>query len=85
MLHINEFHPFHISLHQELHGNDFQNRVQFCEWALQKLQEDDMFVTKILFTDEATFTNNGQVNLRNMHYWSVENPHWMREVDWQRL
>jgi len=25
-----------------------------------------MFVTKILFTD-ATFINNGQVNLRNMH------------------
>ncbi|KYM99634.1 hypothetical protein ALC62_09637, partial [Cyphomyrmex costatus] len=54
----NKFHPFHISLHQELHGNDFQNRVQFCEWALQRLQEDDMFATKILFTDEATFTNN---------------------------
>ncbi|KYN38494.1 hypothetical protein ALC56_07140, partial [Trachymyrmex septentrionalis] len=53
--------------HQELHGNDFQNRVQFCEWALQRLQEDNMFVTKILFTDEATFTNNRQTNLRNMH------------------
>ena len=45
-----------------------------------RLQKDDIFVTKILFTDEATFTNNGQVNLCNMHYWSVENPHWMREV-----
>ena len=33
-----------------------------------------MFVTKILFINKATFTNNGQVNLRNMHYWSVENP-----------
>jgi len=43
-----------------------------------------MFVTKILLTDEATFTNNGQVNFRNIHYWSVENPHWMREVDKQR-
>ena len=39
---------------------------------------------KILLTDEATFTNNGQVNLRNMHYSSIENPHWMREVDRQR-
>ena len=26
----------------------------------------DMFITKILFTD-ATFINNGQANLRNMH------------------
>jgi len=48
--------------------NDFQNCVQFCEWALRRLQKDDMFVTKILFTDKATFTKNGQVNLRNMHY-----------------
>ncbi|KYN31581.1 hypothetical protein ALC56_14079, partial [Trachymyrmex septentrionalis] len=38
--------------------NDFQNRVQFYKWALQ---EDDMCVTKILFTDEATFTNNEQI------------------------
>ncbi|XP_018396215.1 PREDICTED: uncharacterized protein LOC108774573 [Cyphomyrmex costatus] len=49
-----------------------------------KTTKDDMFAIKILFTDEATFTNNGQVNLRNMHYWSVENSHWMREVDKQR-
>lgn len=39
-----------------------------------------MFMTKILFTDEATFTNHGQVNVHNMHYWSVENPRWLREV-----
>ena len=58
--------------------------VQFCEWTLQRLQEHDTFVTKILFIDKAIFTNNGQVNLCNMHYWSVENPHWMREVDRQR-
>jgi hypothetical protein len=28
-----KFHPYHVSLHQELHGNDFQNCVQFCQWA----------------------------------------------------
>ena len=84
IFHSNKFHPFHISFYQELHGNDFQNRVQFCEWTLQRLQEDDIFVTKILFTDEVTFTNNGQINLRNMHYWSVKNPHWMKEMNRQR-
>jgi hypothetical protein len=34
--------------------------------------------------DEVSFTNHGQVNLRNMHYWSVENPRWLTEVDKQR-
>jgi hypothetical protein len=26
-----KFHSYRVPLHQELHGNDFQNRVQFCE------------------------------------------------------
>lgn len=84
ILKVNKFHPFHISLHQQLSENDFQKRLQFCEWGLRKLQDDQMFLNKILFTDEATFTNHGQVNCHNMHYWSVDNPRWLREVDKQR-
>lgn len=38
----------------------------------------------MLFTDEATFTNHGNVNLRNMHYWALENPHWIRQVQHQK-
>jgi len=37
----------------------------------------------MLFTNESTF-NHGQLNKRNMHYWSVENPMWLRQVDRQR-
>ncbi|KZC07787.1 hypothetical protein WN55_09813 [Dufourea novaeangliae] len=84
ILHLNKFHAFHVSLHQELHGNDFQNRVNFCERDLQKLQSDELFLTKVLFTDEATITNCGQVNRHNMHYWSIQYPRWLREVDKQR-
>ncbi|KOC63585.1 hypothetical protein WH47_03087 [Habropoda laboriosa] len=84
ILHINKFHPFHISLHQQLTENDYTKRLQFCEWGLRKLQDDEMFLSKLLFTDEATFTNHGAVNRHNMHYWSVDNPRWLREVDKQR-
>ena len=35
---------------------------------------------RILFTDEATFTNHGNVNVHNMHFWAVENSHWLRQV-----
>lgn len=45
--------------------------------------ENHQFLSQILWTDEATFTSCGRVNLHNMHYWSEENPHWMREVDHQ--
>lgn len=84
ILHRHRFHPFHISLHQELYGNDFQSRIAFCQFALQQLQGNPVFLSNILFTDEASFTNHGNVNLRNMHYWSVQNPRWIRQVAHQR-
>lgn len=84
ILKLQKFHPYHIHLHQELHGNDFQNRITFCRWALQRIHADRNFFAHVLFSDEATFTNHGSVNRHNMHYWSVENPHWLREVEHQR-
>lgn len=79
-----KFHPYHISLHQELHGDDFQNRVVFCQWAHEQIQIDRNFFLRVLFSDESTFTNHGEVNRHNMHYWSVENPRWLRQVEHQR-
>lgn len=43
-----------------------------------------IFLSQILWTDEATFGNNEIVNRHNMHYCSDLNPHWMREVDRQK-
>ena len=77
-----KFHPYHISLHQALHGDDFQKRIEFCQWALVQIENGTF--SNILFSDEATFTNHADVNRHNMHYWSVENPRWLREVENQR-
>jgi hypothetical protein len=30
-----------------------------------------------LFTEEANFYVNGEVNRQNVRYWSDANPHWM--------
>nr|WP_253308897.1 DUF4817 domain-containing protein [Rickettsia endosymbiont of Ceutorhynchus assimilis] len=78
-----KFHPY-ISLHQELHGDDFANRVTFCQWARERTDLDEHFFRNVLFSDESGFTNHGQVNRHNMHYWSIENPRWLREVEHQR-
>lgn len=78
------FHPYHISLHQALHGNDFMHRMTFCRWAQDKLQHNNNFFLTVLFSDESSFSNYGEVNRHNMHYWAVENPHWLREVEHQR-
>ncbi len=37
-------------------------------------------VSCILWTDEAQFSRNGVVNRHNSHYWSQDNPHWLRHV-----
>lgn len=69
-----KFHPFHCHIHQSLHGNDFQRRLDFCNWLLNQLSENPKFLSKILFTDEATFSRDGCVNLHNAHYWAEINP-----------
>lgn len=78
-----KMHPYHVTLHQALNEQDFDHRLNFCYWLKGFLSEDATFLSKILWTDEATFTSNGNVNLHNMHYWSASNPHWLREVDYQ--
>ena len=45
-----------------LSENDPDRRMEFCEWALSNVNEDPSFSTKILFTDEANFYVNGEVN-----------------------
>jgi hypothetical protein len=68
ILHRHKFHLYHhLSLHQEQHGNDFNARVEFCEFAVHQLQNNNDFFRNFC-TDEASFTNDGEVNLRNMYY-----------------
>ena len=81
ILHWHQFHPFHISVHQALDDNDFQIHLEYSQWVLHQGHD---FMSRILFTDEATFTNHGNVNVHNMHFWTVENPHWLRQVQHQR-
>lgn len=64
----NKYHPYHVCLHQNLFGNDFQNRITFCTWLRERVINDCSFLSLILFTDEATFCNTGQVNRHNLHY-----------------
>ena len=58
-----------VSLH--LRENNFQKRLQLCEWAIRKLQDDEVFLSKILSTDEVTFSKNyGAFKRCNIYYWS---------------
>lgn len=79
----NKFHPYHFTLVQSLEPNDYEARVVFCRWLLNKDVEQYHFFKKILWTDEARFTKEGVFNSHNMHVWATENPKAMRESSFQ--
>jgi len=58
-----------------LNVDDPDRRVQYCEWFQNMVREDEEFVRKMVWSDEAQFKLNGTVNRHNYVYWAPENPH----------
>jgi len=79
ILKMQRYHAYHITLTQALTPDDFRARLQFCRWALQTIQQVPDFFRFVLFSDESTFKNTGELNRHNCHYWSYANPR--RQVD----
>lgn len=79
----NNFFPYHIQLHQALLEVDYDRRLVFCLWVLEKFSENENFFDFVLFSDESSFHNNGLVNRHNFHYYSDENPRFFRTLDRQ--
>lgn len=77
----NKFHPYKVRLVQELLEDDFDRREEFADIMMEKCYDpnDPNFLNNIMFSDEATFVMNGNVNRHNCRYWSRNNPGWMRE------
>ena len=68
---------YHITLIQDVSKDDMRLRRQFCRITNDK--RSSSFFSNVLFSDEASFHNNGQLNTyrHNCHYWSTYNPHWI--------
>lgn len=82
-LHKEKLHPYKLTFVQELTEDDPDRRMDFCERLMNKLNRNEIALGTILFSDESTFTLNGEVNRQNCRYWSAENPNWMRETHTQ--
>jgi len=67
-------------LHQ-MNDDDYDRRIEFCEWLQQQLHENIDIRDRIIWTDEASFKLNGHVNLHNAVYYSTENPHLVWETN----
>lgn len=83
ILNRNDLHPYRYQRVQALNPGDFLHREQFCRWLLDQVRENGNFASNILFTDEATFSREGVFNHQNLHEWSADNPHNIRQHDHQ--
>uniref|UniRef100_UPI00358EB2A0 histone-lysine N-methyltransferase SETMAR-like n=1 Tax=Myxine glutinosa TaxID=7769 RepID=UPI00358EB2A0 len=66
--------PYRLQLVQALRTGDKGKRVEFSDAMLQNM-EDDSFLPRLIFSDEATFHLSGKVNRHNVRIWGLENPH----------
>lgn len=70
-----QLYPFHVTCVQHLLPEDYNKRINFCQWLIRQCTRDPNFLSCLLVTDESCFTRNGITNFRNTHTWSDENPH----------
>ena len=54
-------------------------RKEFAVNMLQRISEDEAFLKRVCFSDEATFHVLGKLNKHNVRIWESENPHANRE------
>ena len=88
--HQDKFHPYRMSLHRDLYCNDFLKRVNFCNWIRRKMRTDVLFLSHVLFSDEAIFANTGTANRQIVgaalsaitSFWSI---FFWRLLDWASL
>jgi hypothetical protein len=53
---------------QMLTEDDFDRRIEFCEWFSIRCEAEPDFTRRILWTDEASFKLNGRINRHNSVY-----------------
>ena len=59
---------------QSLQPNDMPRRKEFAVNMLQRISEDEAFLKRVCFSDEATFYVSGKLNKHNVRIWGSETP-----------
>jgi hypothetical protein len=53
---------------------DFSAQENFC-WCFVQRNAEHFFVSSVLFSDEARFVTDGNINIHNQHQWAEESLH----------
>ena len=70
-----------VQMLQRLQPNDKPKQKEFADNTLQRISEDEAFLKRICFSDEATFYVSGTLNKHNVRIWGSEHPHEIRELE----
>ncbi|UYV61976.1 hypothetical protein LAZ67_1007240 [Cordylochernes scorpioides] len=73
-------YPYKIQRFHELKVVDFEKRQEFAAWVFRQIDIDENWLSNVLWTDEAHFSLNGEVNTKNSRIWATENPRIFTEM-----
>jgi hypothetical protein len=65
---------YKVQLIQAMEPDDHPRWAAFATEMLQRIDEDNDYITSIWFSDEANFHTSGKVNRHNVRIWELENP-----------
>lgn len=68
-------HAYELQLLHELKPDDKPRRRTFADEMLQKMEEDEILLQRVMFPDEAMFHLSSTINRYNSRIWGLENPH----------
>jgi Helix-turn-helix domain (DUF4817) len=64
----------YCKIHELFPGDQFR-RMEFCERVTEMANQDENFITNILFSDESSFALRSRHNPSRLRYWSKGNNH----------
>ncbi|KAJ8885085.1 hypothetical protein PR048_011281 [Dryococelus australis] len=70
---------------QHMTEDDPDHCVEMCICFLKNLEEEEYFLSKVVFSDEENFYANGKLNRQIVHYWFNTNPLWLTDDKEQSL
>jgi hypothetical protein len=71
--------PYKVQLTQALEPSGLHQRAEFAASMLDSIEQDNQYLQRVMFSDEATFYVSGHVNRHNVRIWGSENPDVIRE------
>ena len=69
------FDPYKLQIVQALQLNERPRRFELAAFMLQKIEEDDKRLERLMFSEESTFFVSERVNHHNVWIWSSEYLH----------